>query len=120
VSSRTFGLLQQFQKFFIRVSRLLNDRLKGPAFQVAIVKRNGNSKGRLCWMLQDVMASSYVMNDEPSPLKNSDYFFWSNGWQALFHDLLTPVSFQLSSPKTKKARRPLRRDRAGFWSLADG
>jgi len=46
--------------------------LKRSTLQVAIVKRHRNSKGRLCWMLQDVMTPRYVMNEEPCAPKRSD------------------------------------------------
>ena len=75
-----FGVHSSFKEFFVRISRLLNDQLKGSLFQVAIVKGNGNPNGWLCRMLQDVMAAGHVMNKEPSPFKRPDQLFWSDGW----------------------------------------
>jgi len=71
------GGLQKLQKFFVRKSRLLNNRLERSSLQVAIVKRNSHAKSWFCRMLQNVMASGHAMNEEPSALKRFELIPWA-------------------------------------------
>ena len=89
VGSENVRPLQQFQEFFIREARLLYDRLKSSALQIAIVKGYRNSQQRSRWVLQDVMASGHVMYKEPCALKRSKQTLRLNSWQSCLHDLLT-------------------------------